>query len=260
MDDDFETIATTVTNGVATIKLDRPPVNAIDDTMRTEIATAVDLLRDDSVRVAIVTGSDQVFSVGADIGLFEEAQSWNTQEFRANSARLKRSLDGLEHLEKPVIAAINGTCVGGGLELALACDIRFASPEARIGFPENNIGLIPGVGGISRLVPLVGPGRAKDLIFTARLLGGPEAHEYGIVEHVDVAPLYAAREYANSLVERPPQALGVAKQVIDHARDTNRSAMSTLESLGQSTLIETTDHQEGVAAFREDREPEFTGE
>ncbi|MDY6765556.1 MAG: enoyl-CoA hydratase/isomerase family protein [Halobacteria archaeon] len=256
----FETLDVSVDSGIGTIRINRGPVNAIDSTMRRELADALDILREDRVSVGIITGSGDVFSVGADVALFEEAQSWTTDSFRSNSRILGRTFDGLEELEKPVIAAINGTCVGGGLELGLACDIRIAAPDATLGFPEHNIGLIPGIGGCSRLVHLVGPGVAKDLIFTGRLIDGVEASEMGIVERVEDDPSEAAQEYAETLLEQPPQALGLAKRIVNHARDTNLRTAGMLESLAQSTLIKTEDHAEGIEAFREKRDPEFTGE
>lgn len=259
MTDEFETITVDVQNGVATVRLNRPPVNAIDSAMRRELIQVVDRLREDDIRVGIVTGTDKVFSVGADIALFEEAQSWTTSEFRTNSRILGRSFQELETLEIPVIAAITGTCVGGGLELALACDVRFAAPDAVLGFPEHNIGLIPGLGGCSRFVQLVGPGRAKDLIFTGRLIEGAESKEIGLVEHVAEDPDMAAQEYAIDLLSKPPQAIGIAKRLVSHARDTNLEAMGFMESLAQSTLLETEDHIEGITAFREKRDAEFSG-
>lgn len=259
MTDGYETLSVTVDDGVARVQLDRPPVNAIDSEMRVELGEAVDRLRADDVNVGIFTGTEDLFSVGADIGLFEEAQSWTTAEFRTNSRILGRSFDGLEELEIPLLAAINGACVGGGLELALACDVRFAAPEARLGFPEHNIGLIPGLGGCSRFVQLVGPGVAKDMIFSGRLIDGEEAADIGLIEHVESNPEEAAQEYAEALRTQPPQAVGLAKRLVNHARDTNVEAMGFMESLAQSTLIETRDHAEGVEAFREDREAQFTG-
>ena len=257
---DFETIDLAVSDdGLATLRLDDEPVNAISQRMREELAEALDVLRDDRVRVVIVTGTGSLFSVGADVGLFEEAQDWTTAEFRANSRILGRTFDGLESLEKPVLAAISGTCVGGGYELALACDVRVAAPDATLGFPEHNIGLIPGLGGCSRFVDLVGLGRAKDLIFRGELVEGEQALSYGMVEHVAEDPEAFAREYAEDLLEKPPQALGLAKRVTTAARDTDVATAGLLESLAQSTLLETEDHREGVAAFREKRDPEFTG-
>ena len=255
-----ETLAVDVTaDGVATVRLDNPPVNAIDQAMRDELADALDVLREDRVRVGVVRGREDVFSVGADVGLFEEAADWTTAEFRANSRRLSRVFDGLEALEKPVIAAIEGTCVGGGLELALACDVRIAAPDATLGFPEHNIGLIPGLGGCSRFVHLVGPGVAKDLVFRSKLVDGEMALELGLVEHVEADPAGAAADYAATLLDRPPQALGLAKRVVNAAREADLHTAGLLESLAQSTLVRTEDHAEGLSAFRDKRDPEFTG-
>lgn len=256
---DFETLDVTIKDGIATVRLSNDPMNTIDQRMRRELAEAVDVLREDRVRVGVFAGGPDVFSVGADVGLFEEAQEWTTAEFRTNSRVLGRAFDGIESMEKPMLAAVDGTCVGGGLELALACDIRIASPDARFGFPEHNIGLIPGLGGCSRFVHLVGPGTAKDMIFTGELVDGERSHEIGLIERVDEEPEAAAEEYAASLLSRPPQALGLAKQVVNAARDTDTRSAGLLESLAQSTLLETEDHTEGVRAFREDRDPEFTG-
>jgi len=257
---DYETLDLSVSDdGIATLQLDAPPVNAISQTMREELADALDVLREERVGVAVVTGTDELFSVGADVGLFEEAQGWTTAEFRSNSRILGRTFDGLEALEKPVIAAIAGTCVGGGYELALACDVRVAAPDATIGFPEHNIGLIPGLGGCSRFVDLVGLGRAKDLIFRGELVDGERALELGMVEHVAEDPRAFARDYAEDLLAKPPQALGLAKRVTTAARDNDVATAGLVESLAQSTLLSTDDHREGIEAFREKRDPEFTG-
>jgi len=256
----FETLNLNVnSDGVATIRLDNGSINAIDQQMRQELAEAVDVLREERVRVGIIAGSGDVFSVGADIELFEAAQEWTTAEFRSNSRILGRAFDGLETMEKPVLAAIDGTCVGGGLELALACDVRIADPDATLGFPEHNIGLIPGLGGCSRFVHLVGPGVAKDMIFSGELIEGDRGREIGLIERVETDPETAAREYADSLLDQPPQALGLAKRVVNAARDTDTQTAGVIESLAQSTLLETADHAEGLRAFREKQEPEFSG-
>jgi enoyl-CoA hydratase/carnithine racemase len=163
-------------------------------------------------------------------------------------------------METPVLAAIDGTCVGGGLEFALACDVRIAAPDATLGFPEHNIGLIPGLGGCSRFVHLVGPGTAKDMIFSKELIDGERAHDIGLIERVESEPEATAQAYAESLLDQPPQALGLAKRVVNAARDTDTRSAGLLESLAQSTLIETDDHCEGIEAFREKREAEFSGD
>lgn len=259
MSSDYETVDVAIEDGVATVRLSNEPVNAISQQMRYDLADLLSDLRREEVRVVVFTGTETVFSVGADVGLFETAQEWTTQEFRANSRVLGRFFDGLEELEKPVLAAIDGTCVGGGLELALACDVRIVSPDATLGFPEHNIGLIPGLGGCSRFVNLVGSGTALDLIWSRELFDGERARDLGVAQRVADDPESAAAEYAADLLEQPPQAIGLAKKLVIAARDTDVETAGLLESLAQSTLIETADHAEGIAAFREDRDPEFTG-
>jgi enoyl-CoA hydratase len=255
----FETLDLEISDGIATVELSNGPVNAINQQVRYDLADILEVLREEQVHVVLFLGAEDVFSVGADVGLFEEAQNWTTQKFRTNSRILGRVFDGLEQLEKPVIAAIDGTCVGGGLELALACDVRIASPDATLGFPEHNIGLIPGLGGCSRFVELVGPGKAKDLIFTGELFDGEQAFELGVVERIADDPTDAAHKYARNLCQQPPQALGLAKLVIDSGWKQNTQTASLLESLAQSTLVKTQDHKEGLEAFREKRDPDFTG-
>jgi enoyl-CoA hydratase/carnithine racemase len=259
MSSDYSTLQLAIEDGIATVRLENEPVNAISQQMRRDLAALLDELRDDRVRVIVFTGSEKVFSVGADVSLFEAAQEWTTQEFRANSRVLGRFFDGLEQLEKPVLAAIQGTCVGGGLELALACDIRIVAPDATLGFPEHNIGLIPGLGGCSRFVNLVGSGTALDLIWSQELFNGERARELGVAQRVAEDPENTATEYAADLLDRPPQAIGLAKKLVTAARDTDTQTAGLLESLAQSTLITTEDHAEGIEAFREDHDPEFTG-
>jgi enoyl-CoA hydratase/carnithine racemase len=255
----FDTLSLSVEDGLATVTLDNPPVNAIDQGARRELNDLLDRLREDDVRAAVFSGTGEVFSVGADISLFERARSWTTQEFRRNSRVLGEVFDGLETMEKPALAAVSGTCVGGGLELALACDVRIVAPDATLGFPEHNIGLVPGLGGCSRLVHLVGPGKAKDLVFSGELVDGATAHDLGIAERLADDPEDAAREYARDLLSKPPQAIGLAKRVINESRTSDVRTAGLLESLAQSTLIKTEDHAEGIEAFREKRDPEFTG-
>ncbi|GAA0511400.1 Enoyl-CoA hydratase/carnithine racemase [Halorubrum aquaticum] len=259
-DYDFETVDVAVEDGVATIRLANPPVNAISQSMRADLSEAVAVLDEPEVDAGVVAGDADVFSVGADVGLFETAREWTTAEFRTNSRVLGRAFERIETTETPVLAAIEGTCVGGGLELALACDVRIAAPDATLGFPEHNIGLIPGLGGCSRFVQLVGPGRAKDLIFSGELIDGERAREIGLVERVEADPEAAASEYAADLADGPTQAIGLTKRVINEARDSDLRTAGVLESLAQSTLLRTADHEEGVDAFRADRDPDFSGE
>ena len=156
----YATLKYELGDGIATVTINRPEKNnAISMEMRADFRSLADeLYGNEAVRVIVFTGTGKAFCVGADVSTFEI--DWNTPVFRANTRLLTSFFNDLEALEKPLIAAINGTCVGGGLELALACDLRVAARSARFGLPENNLGLIPGIGGCSRLVKLVGFGRA----------------------------------------------------------------------------------------------------
>jgi len=257
----FTTLRYEVQDGIATVLLDRPEKNnAISMEMRADFrALADELYANESVRVAIITGGGKAFSVGADVSTFET--DWNTPVFRANTRLLTNFFNELEALEKPVIAAINGTCVGGGLELAMACDLRVAARSARFGLPENNLGLIPGVGGCSRLVKLVGFGRAKELVLTGEIITAEDALRHGLVNRVvdDGALGTEARALAERLRDKAPQALGIAKRVLLNCVSADLQTGRTIESFGQSILIKTKDHREGVAAFREKRRPKFEG-
>ena len=257
----FKTLGYELADGIATVIINRPEKNnAISMEMRADFrALADELYGDDAVRVVVFTGTGKTFCVGADVATFET--DWNTPVFRANTRLLTNFFNDLEALEKPLIAAINGTCVGGGLELALACDLRIAARSARFGLPENNLGLIPGIGGCSRLVKLVGFGRAKELVLTGEIISAEDAHRYGLVGRVveDDALMTEARGLAERLGAKAPQALGIAKRVLQSCVSADLQTARTIESLGQSILIKTTDHREGVKAFREKRRPTFEG-
>jgi enoyl-CoA hydratase len=160
-----------------------------------------------------------------------------------------------------VIAAINGVAAGGGLELALSCDFRFAAETAKLGFPENNVGLIPGSGGCSRLVKLVGLSRAKRLVMTGEMLPASRALEAGLVDEVFAAEelLPKAKEFALLLAAKAPLALGLAKLVLNASANVDPDTGRQLERLGQSVLKKTEDHAEGARAFAEKRKPKFRG-
>jgi enoyl-CoA hydratase len=257
----FATLRYDVRNTIATVTLDRPERNnAISMEMRADFrALADELYANDGVRVAILTGAGKTFCVGADVSTFDP--DWNTPAFRANTRVLTNFFNDLEALEKPIIAAINGTCVGGGLELALACDLRIAGRSARFGLPENTLGLIPGIGGCSRLVKLVGFGRAKELVLTGDIITAEDALRCGLVHRVvdDGALTAETWTLAERLSGRAPQALGIAKRVLQNCVSADLHTGRTIESFGQSILIKTRDHREGVTAFREKRRPTFEG-
>ena len=254
-----------VSGGFGTATLRRPEkLNAFNDEMLRELREVLeDVARRDDVRVLILTGEGRAFCVGADLNWFdvEAVGSEPTPRFRAAAAGTHGVFDQMETLEKPVIAAINGLCVGGGLEMALSCDIRLAAADARFGLPELNAGIIPGSGGCSRIVRLIGPARTKELVFTGDLIPASEAHVMGLVNRVVPAAdlLAAARGLAEKFLAKAPQALGIAKLLINHAASVDDATARTLDRLGQSILLPTADAAEGARAFRAKRPPTFTG-
>lgn len=258
---DFKTLLYELKDGIATVTLNRPDaLNAINMDMRADFtALAEQLFFDESVRVVIFTGAGRAFSAGGDIAHFEKG--WLTPTFRAHSRRLIKFFDDLEALEKPVIAAIKGPATGGGLELALACDIRIAAEEATLGFRENYIGLIPGIGGCARFARLVGVAKAKELIFAGTMISAKEALEIGLVNNVVPGEklMDETREYAQMLLKRAPQSLGLAKKILNTVANVDQTSGIVMEGLAQSILLRTEDHQEGLRAFREKRKPQFSG-
>jgi enoyl-CoA hydratase len=258
----FRTILFEVEGPVATVTLNRADEkNAIDDAMRDDFAALAPLIADDrAIRVVIFTGAGSAFSAGGSVAHFE--REWNTAEFRALSRRLSAFFDEIEAMEKPAIAALNGVATGAGLQLAMACDLRIAAASATLGFREHRLGLIPGHGGATRLVKLVGLSRAKGLYFAGDLVSAAEAERIGLVHRVvaDGEALNEAKRIAADLATRAPAATGLAKQLLNAACDLGVARGIQLESLAQSVAIGTRDHREGVRAFRERRRPTFEGE
>jgi enoyl-CoA hydratase len=184
-----------------------------------------------------------------------------TKGFRRVARDIHNVFDEIEAIEVPVIAAINGVAAGGGLELALSCDFRFAADTAKLGFPENNVGLIPGSGGCSRLVKVVGLSRAKRLVMSGEMILAPRALEIGLVDEVFPAEalLGKTKEFAKTLAGKAPLALGLAKLVLNACANVDPDTGRQLERLGQSILKKTEDHEEGAKAFVEKRKPKFKG-
>jgi enoyl-CoA hydratase len=249
--------------GILTVTLNRPDrLNAWNRQMIGELERlAEELASSSAVRVLIITGAGRAFSAGEDVAGMDALAEGPTVAFRALARSVHRFFDTLEELELPVIAAINGVAAGGGLELALSCDLRIAAEGARIGLPENNVGLIPGSGGISRLVKLVGLARAKELVLLGEMMTAQEAHAAGLVHRVTRAEQFADQvaELAERLAQKAPLALGMAKLLLNQSANAGWSVGRELERLGQSVLLPTQDHAEGVAAFREKRPPRWTG-
>src|SRR5712691_6727736 len=200
--------------GIAVLTLNRPAtLNSWNQKMRDELREAVRaLVGDDSLRVLVITGEGRAFSAGEDVRGMQGLTELGTRGFRRLVRDIHNVFDELEAIEAPVIAAINGVAAGGGLELALSCDFRFASDAAKLGFPENKVGLIPGSGGCSRLVRLVGLAQAKRLVMTGEMIPAQRALELGLVEEVVPTEQLMPRvmELARQLAARGPLALGLA--------------------------------------------------
>lgn len=258
----YKTLLFELKDRVATVTLNRPDkLNALNDEMRADYSRLFqELQNNDEIGVIIFTGAGRAFSAGGDISYFE--RDWNTRRFREENHKLTQFFDELELIEKPVLAAINGPCTGAGLQITLSCDIRIASDRAEFGFRENNIGLIPGAGGCSRLVKLIGYGKSKELIFTGEMISATEAERIGLVNRVVPHDelMTHTRALAEHLLSRAPEALGLAKRLLWHSVNSDFSTGRMLEALAQSVLIKSHDHKEGIKAFREKRKPKFTGE
>lgn len=258
---DFKMIVYEKSEGIATITLNRPEaLNAFSKEVVDEVLQALDDVRDDdNVRVVVLTGAgEKAFSAGADIKAMIGMNALKARELSLMGEKLCLAL---ENLEKPVIAAINGFALGGGLEVAMSCDLRIASETARMGQTEINIGLIPGWGGTQRLTRLVGKTKAKELVFTGRMIDAKTAEQLGIVNMVFPAAEFrsAVRQFAVDLATKAPVALKVAKALINKGEDIGLESALALEREGFGVVASTEDLQEGVKAFTEKRKPTFKG-
>jgi enoyl-CoA hydratase len=255
-----DTLKVERTDRVATVTIDRPERrNALNAAVRTELMATLDQLAgEDEVRVVVITGAgDRAFVAGADIGEFADRSS--IEQRAAMEGR--RVFDAIAELPKPVIAAINGYALGGGCELAMACDVRLAARSARLGQPEVNLALLPGGGGTQRLPRLVGWGRAMRLILTGELIGAEEAERIGLVDQVvdDDALADRTRELASSIARHSPLTLGLIKQAVRAAAEMPLAAGLAFERELFITAFSSEDRVEGVSAFLEKRDPSFTG-
>jgi enoyl-CoA hydratase/carnithine racemase len=240
-----------VEDGIATLRLDRPKMNAIDGALRAELRGAAVEARDrDDVRAVVLYGGERVFAAGADIKemstmSYAEMTSWGTQ--------LQEALTVVARLPKPVVAAVTGYALGGGFELALTADFRVLGERAKVGVPEITLGVIPGAGGTQRLTRLVGPAKAKDLVFTGRHVAAEEALALGIADRVvpDAGVYETARELAAQFAQGPAVALRAAKQAIDDGLELDLDAALRLESALFAGLFATEDQKTGMASFLE---------
>ena len=247
-------------NGTAVLTLNRPKANALSTEMLGEIKTVFEAIaEDDTVKGVIVTAPGEKFFVaGADINGF---LALDGMQGRAASKFAQSCFQAIEDLEKPVIAAVNGYALGGGNEIAMACDIRIASTKAIFGQPEVNLGLMPCFGGTQRLPRLVGYGIAKELIFTARNVDAQEAYRIGLVNKV-VEPeelLDSAKEMMKVILSKAPLAIGACKVAINKGKDLDMADGLELERNLNGLLFSTEDKNEGVGAFIEKRAAKFSG-
>ena len=235
---------------VATLRLSAPPLNAFDTAMREALASAVSSIgADPSVRAVVLTGGERVFAAGADIQAlaameFSDVVDWN--------ARLQATFTAVAELTVPVVAAVDGYALGGGLELALCTDYRVASERAVVGLPEVTLGIMPGSGGTQRLTEIVGRSRAKELIMTGRRLTASQALDLGIVD--EVVPAGAtdrAAELARSLAAGPRMAIRAIKEAVDHAAGALPGGLALERSL-IAGLFATPDRAAGMRSFLED--------
>jgi enoyl-CoA hydratase/carnithine racemase len=240
-----------VAEGVGTLRLDRPPMNALDIAVQDRIRElAAEAAGRDDVRAQGVWGGEKVFAAGADI---KEMQAMDHAAMVERGRGLQESFTALARVPKPVVAAVNGYALGGGCELALCADIRIAGEGAKLGQPEILLGLIPGAGGTQRLARLVGPSRAKDLIFTGRMVKADEALTIGLVDRVvpDAEVYEQAHAWAARLAKGPAMALRAAKESVDHGLEADLETGLALERSWFAGLFATEDRETGMRSFVE---------
>jgi len=257
----FETIIYETKGAVATITINRPKaMNALNPQVIEELAQAIAIIRgDDQVKCVVITGSgDKAFVAGADIAAMAEMTAL---QGRAFSLRGQEVLFMLEQLDRPVIAAVNGFALGGGTELAMACDFIYAAENAKFGQPEINLGIIPGFGGTQRLGRLVGKGQAKELCMTGAVVGAQEAKEMGLVNKVfPVDQLMAAVEKtAQALASKGRVSMRAVKNLINAGYDLPLERAIPMEAESFATCFASPDQKEGMTAFLEKRKAEFKG-
>lgn len=237
--------------GVGTIRLDRPKMNALDVQVQDEIrAAAEEATARDDVKAVIVWGGEKVFAAGADI---KQMQTMSYTDMVDRSGPLQASLTAVARIPKPVIAAITGYALGGGCELALACDFRVVADDAKLGQPEILLGIIPGAGGTQRLSRLVGPAKAKEIIFSGRFLGADEALAIGLADKVvPAAEVYAvAHEWASTFTGAATYAVRAAKEAIDRGLEVDLESGLEIERMLFAGLFATRDREIGMTSFVE---------
>ncbi len=251
--------STTRDDGVALLRINRPPMNALSLELLGELAeVATSLATDPAVKAVVVVGGERAFAAGFEISEFEDEE-----RARLISVRFRTALDALGAIPRPVIAAVNGYALGGGLELAMACDLRIVADNARVGQPEILLGLIPGAGGTQRLARLVGPARAKEIVWSGRQVRADEAERIGLVDRVVPAAelLGAATDWAAGFARGAVVAMGLAKRAIDRGLDGSLDEGLDIETDAFIEVFATEDAAIGVRSFLENGpgKAEFVG-
>ena len=246
---------------IGLITLSRPEAaNAMSVQLLHEMSDTLDQINGDpAVRVVLLTGAgEKAFCAGADL---KERKGMSDRQVKQIVQLIGATVAKVETLAQPVIAVLNGVAFGGGLELALACDLRIAATHVKLGLTETSLGIIPGAGGTQRLPRLIGLGKAKELIYTARRLNAEEAKNYGIIEYVYEGHevLNKAQQLALEMAKNAPLSLVQAKVAINQGVEVDLATGLKIESLAYSALIPTEDRLEGLLAFQEKRAPQYSG-
>jgi enoyl-CoA hydratase len=256
----YNTIKLEVTDAVAVLTFNRPKVlNALSPEVIGEFQSAVmEIQKNEDIRVLVLTGEGRAFVAGADIGVLQDLDPLGAKQFALAG---QWAFFALESMDIPVIACVNGFALGGGCEIAMACDFIYASEEAKLGQPEINLGLIPGFGGTQRLARLVGRARAKELCMTGRIITAQEAFDMGLVTRIFPADtlLEETLTTAKAIAQKGAVSLRALKHVIDNGLDVDLKNGCALEADAFSICFASPDQKEGTAAFLEKRPPKFTG-
>lgn len=257
---EYKNLLFTNEEGIGILTMNRPKaLNALNSETLRELSQLLDeIAQDDSVKVLIITGAEKAFVAGADI---TEMLHMSSAEGRTFGLLGQATFNKIENMPKPVIAAINGFALGGGCELAMACDIRIASEKAKFGQPEVGLGIVPGFAGTQRLPRLVGKGRAKEILFTGEMFDAQEAYRIGLVNKV-VAPeelMEAAKTMARKILKNAPYAVALCKAAVNLGLDVSLDAGQEYEATLFGVTCSTEDKKEGMSAFVEKRKANFTG-
>ncbi|KUF32722.1 MULTISPECIES: enoyl-CoA hydratase [Lysinibacillus] len=256
----MEFLSWKVEDGVAIITIARPPANALSRGIIAEVNAVLDAVEhDDAVRVLVLHGEGRFFSAGADIKEFTGVESG--EEFTKLASNGQQVFERVESFSKPVIAAIHGAALGGGLELAMSCHMRFVTESAKLGLPELQLGLIPGFGGTQRLPRYVGVAKAAEMMFTSEPITGAEAVQWGLANRTfsDEALLDETLKIAKNIAKKSPIALKAAIQTLQYAKHASFYEGIEAEATSFGTVFVSEDAKEGIQAFIEKREPVFTG-